>query len=192
MDNINMTKDDLDKTIKKIYSFSKLKKDWNGYGAEPIPSRVFSDVVIFFKDIKFPFKPVPFDGGIQIEYEIDDDNYIEIEFSHNLFYDALICIDGKEREFSFNRTIVNKVVSDFLDKTNLRKYIYVVKHTSCIYESSPDVISAHKSKINAYKEYKKIYVEKFNEWRYNDGYGKPKYKFLKDERLFIDLIELKD
>ena len=68
----------------KLMSYSSLEKGWNGYDAEPIPASVIDKTRNFL--MQLPFQPNIVPTGrqtIQIDYDLDKDDFIEIEIFEN-------------------------------------------------------------------------------------------------------------
>lgn len=64
----------------KLLSFGSLKRGWNGYDGEEIPSSVIKRAMSLLMSLNFHPSIFPTGrGSIQIEYYKDDDHFAEIE-----------------------------------------------------------------------------------------------------------------
>lgn len=71
---------ELNSNLKKIWSFDKLEKNWDGYGAMPFSKELIFRVQAFLK--KLPVQPEVFPTGresIQLEYGHENGGYLEFE-----------------------------------------------------------------------------------------------------------------
>ncbi len=88
--------------LEKIYRFSDYKEDWDGYGAPPFDKSVIERAVKFIFDENLKIQPNVFPtgrGSIQLEFEPDDNHYLEIEIFKDR-YNLLTIIEAKEEELS--------------------------------------------------------------------------------------------
>ena len=68
----------------KLVSFAQLKRGWDGYSGEEIPSEVITKVTQLLFNLRFQPSIFPTGrGSIQVEYYRDDDTFAEIEVSNN-------------------------------------------------------------------------------------------------------------
>lgn len=70
----------LEENLKKLREISKFGKNWNGYGADPIPETVLKKtekILRGLKNLPQPFISPIADGFIQLEWEVEG-AYLEI------------------------------------------------------------------------------------------------------------------
>ncbi len=68
------------KNLNVLNSFKNLKKDWNGYGADPIDSAVIEKAISIIKILNHQPEVFPTAcNSVQMEYSFPNDNYLEIE-----------------------------------------------------------------------------------------------------------------
>ena len=70
----------LSRNLDRLWDISELGEDWNGYGAAPIPREIIEEV----RDIILNLEEQPeifptADKSIQLEYELTDKSYLEID-----------------------------------------------------------------------------------------------------------------
>lgn len=100
------------KNIDTLNKFKKLKKNWNGYGAEPIPIGLIDYTINLLSDLHY--QPTIFPTGrksIQIEYLNQNKDYLEIEIgkdSHTYY-----CKKGNEIS---EGEIELKTIKDFINE----------------------------------------------------------------------------
>lgn len=125
----------LKSNLEKLDEISKLEKDWNGYGAEPIDERLIKEtrsILNGLGDLPQPFvSPFGGGGGIQIEWEKKDKTYLEIEiksctdYGEENKYDAFICLSPKEEsEELFQYNLTGTVLKKQESINNLVKLFY--------------------------------------------------------------------
>jgi len=98
----------------KLKRFSTFKKDWNGYGADPIDETVIGFVKeIIEKSSYKSFEIFPLaDGGIQLERDFSDNSSVEIRVFLN-FIDVNFFENDPDKD-KFFKIILTK--HKFLDK----------------------------------------------------------------------------
>ena len=74
----------LSRNLDRLWDISELGEDWNGYGAAPIPREIIEEV----RDIILNLEEQPeifptADKSIQLEYELTDKSYLEIDVYEN-------------------------------------------------------------------------------------------------------------
>lgn len=68
----------------RLNAFRELKKGWDGYDADVIPSSVISKTMSLLLDLDFRPNLFPTGrGSIQVEYYRDDNSFVEIEVFEN-------------------------------------------------------------------------------------------------------------
>ena len=70
----------LEENLTRLEEFRMLEKDWNGYGAEPIPFAAIDRVISIIK--RLSVQPEIFPTGretIQLEWDMNDGDYLEFE-----------------------------------------------------------------------------------------------------------------
>lgn len=68
--------------------------------------------------------------------------------------------------------------------------VYVFEYNPCIHESGWITMSAHFSKINAYKAMRQHKIESFNEWRSRSRYFRKTIKFGIHENWTIGVLQI--
>ena len=101
---------------KRLTQIAMLKNNWDGYGAEPLPRDTIFRAQRLIRSLHFQSEIFPTAAGsIQIEYEKDNGDYLELQFTGQGFCEAFRCIGGNEEYFSLldNSDAVNTLVDDF-------------------------------------------------------------------------------
>ena len=74
----------LNNNLDRLRDISEFGEDWNGYGAVPIPRIVIEEVRNIILNLEEQPEIFPTaDKSIQLEYELPDKSYLEIEVSEN-------------------------------------------------------------------------------------------------------------
>lgn len=96
---------------RRLESFKKLDKNWNGYDGEPIDEIIIERVHSILSTLDYQPKVYPTGRGtIQIEKYIDEDNLVEIEVSKDEIFLYQV-IHGEETELSITDEQVNYFIS---------------------------------------------------------------------------------
>jgi len=110
-----MVEDKIMANNQKLDMISQLEPNWNGYGAEPIPSSAIDSM----RDIlgALTYQPEIFptaSPGIQFEYDNKNGDYLEFELFDGIIECYLKKKDGNEKEFCVSTVDeINKVVNEF-------------------------------------------------------------------------------
>ena len=104
----------------KLKAISELPDNWDWYEAAPLAHSLIMDANAFLP--KFLKQPEIFptaDGTIQMEYEKDNGDYLEIQFADNSMCEVYISQNQSEKYFTINRTPkdINELVSKFYECT---------------------------------------------------------------------------
>lgn len=83
--------------IERLNEIRTLEKDWNGYGAEPIPENIINqcEKIVKLLDVQLELFPTGRET-IQFEYEFKDQTYLEFE----IFEDKVGILLVPKREYS--------------------------------------------------------------------------------------------
>ena len=92
----------------KLKAISELQDNWDGYGAAPLVNSVIIDANDFLlKLLKQPEIFPTADGTIQMEYEKDNGDYLEIQFSDKPTCEVYMSKNRTENYFTIERTPEN-------------------------------------------------------------------------------------
>ena len=95
----------LDRNINKLNKISALKDNWDGYGAEHFSHSIVRDAKdMLQKLLKQPEIFPTADGTIQMEYEKENGDYLEIQFSDAPLCEVYMSENQNENYFTINRT----------------------------------------------------------------------------------------
>ena len=116
--NINLNQADKKQTLnlKKLNVISKLHDNWNGYGAEPLQKKLIALTADLIRKLYIQPEIFPTaDGTIQLEFEKDNGDYLEFQFSGKGLCDVFRLRGDNEEYFkarddSFS---INHLVEDF-------------------------------------------------------------------------------
>ena len=87
--------------IKKLNRFSSFKENWDGYGAEPLPEELIASAGELIKKLLIQPEIFPTaDGTIQFEYEKENGDYLEFQFTGNGTCEVFRRIHGIEEYFN--------------------------------------------------------------------------------------------
>lgn len=78
------SKDKLQENISLLNSFSKLPKDWNGYGAEPLSSEIIEKTIELVMSLEY--QPIVFpvgDNSVQLEFTSSNGNQLDVEVDND-------------------------------------------------------------------------------------------------------------
>lgn len=88
--------------VDKLQSFSKLKKGWNGYDADPIPKSVIERAHALLMAPEFPGHEVEVfptaRESVQLEMRLEDGSYLEVEVFENHYVIFIRRPTGEEVE----------------------------------------------------------------------------------------------
>lgn len=113
-----MTEKELKECNEKLKDIASLSMNWNDNGALPIPKNIINNVNIFLKYSLY--KPEIFPvacESIQLEYEKENGEYLELEFKENKIEIFRIYEDKTEEEIEYD-------FNDFYKVLNLVKIFY--------------------------------------------------------------------
>ena len=111
----------LSRNLDRLWGISELGEDWNGYGAAPIPREVIEEV----RDIILSLEEQPqifptADKSIQLEYELPDKSYLEID----VYEDKITAMQIPQKDYEnakfWNLSYddidqIQQIVSDFIN-----------------------------------------------------------------------------
>lgn len=106
----------LDKNLKKLEQMKLLEDNWNGYGAKIIDNELIEKCKNVIKNLTF--QPEIFPTGresIQLEYELENGQYLEFEVSNNSIDVLEIDINGEEKEYKTDFKHINRIVREFYE-----------------------------------------------------------------------------
>ena len=106
------------KNLRKLEQISLLADNWDGNGSKAFDKQLIAKVkdLIGVLDVQPEIFPLSY-GSIQMEYEKEDDSYLEIEINLNDTWDVFeLNESGEESAFSVaaDAEVVNKVAKDFM------------------------------------------------------------------------------
>lgn len=119
---IDITREVLNHTqqenLRKLEQISLLADNWDGNGSKAFDKQLIAKVkdLIGVLDVQPEIFPLSY-GSIQMEYEKEDDSYLEIEINLNDTWDVFeLNENGEESAFSVaaDAEVVNKVAKDFM------------------------------------------------------------------------------
>lgn len=104
--------------LRKLEQISLLADNWDGNGSKAFDKQLIAKVkdLIGVLDVQPEIFPLSY-GSIQMEYEKEDDSYLEIEINLNDTWDVFeLNENGEESAFSVaaDAEVVNKVAKDFM------------------------------------------------------------------------------
>ncbi len=114
----NLTKSDnkMAKNLTKLDKITTLSKNWNEYNAEPFSKSLITHAKNLIR--KLYIQPEIFPtaiGSLQIEYEKDNGDYLEIQVTEEFNCEVYMIKDKKEYCFNVinTPTEINKLVNNF-------------------------------------------------------------------------------
>lgn len=97
---------------RKLEAFKKLSDNWNGYNGEPFEEELIASVEKIIADLDYQPQIFPTGrGSIQIEKQIDEDNFVEIEISKDEVF-AYQVKGGQEFEKEISVNEINSLLTD--------------------------------------------------------------------------------
>lgn len=108
----------MQENLRKLEQISLLADNWDGNGSKAFDKQLIAKVkdLIGVLDVQPEIFPLSY-GSIQMEYEKEDDSYLEIEINLNDTWDVFeLNENGEESAFSVvaDAEVVNKVAKDFM------------------------------------------------------------------------------
>ena len=108
----------MQENLRKLDQISLLADNWDGNGSKAFDKQLIAKVkdLIGVLDVQPEIFPLSY-GSIQMEYEKEDDSYLEIEINLNDTWDVFeLNENGEESAFSVaaDAEVVNKVAKDFM------------------------------------------------------------------------------
>ena len=106
----------LSNTLIKLAQMANLKSNWNGYGADPLPYDTLYKAQRLIPALHVQPEIFPTaNGSIQIEYEKDNGDYLELQFSGKGTCEVFRIIDDNEEYFTSpdNVSSINTIVDSF-------------------------------------------------------------------------------
>lgn len=108
----------MQENLRKLEQISLLADNWDGNGSKAFDKQLIAKVkdLIGVLDVQPEIFPLSY-GSIQMEYEKEDDSYLEIEINLNDTWDVFeLNGNGEESAFSVaaDAEVVNKVAKDFM------------------------------------------------------------------------------
>ena len=103
-------------TLMRLVQMAALKDNWNGYGAQPLPHDTLYKAQRLIPALHVQPEIFPTaDGSIQFEYEKDNGDYLEFQFTGKGTCEVFKIIGGDEEDFSSpdNANAVNAIVDAF-------------------------------------------------------------------------------
>ena len=107
-------------SLTRLTQIALLKNNWDGYGAEPLPRETIYHAQRLIYSLHFQPEIFPTAAGsLQIEYEKDNGDYLELQFTGKGFCEAFRCINGNEEYFSLpdNSNSLNALIDDFYERS---------------------------------------------------------------------------
>ena len=105
--------------IKRLSEIEKLSDNWNNNGAGKIPTSIIKSVRKLLMTIEFQPEIFPTAcDALQLEWENDKDEYLEMEILEDAVNIFQIDSDGNEVQkiMEFDSETINKVVREFYDR----------------------------------------------------------------------------
>ena len=103
-------------SLTRLTQIAMLKNNWDGYGAEPLPRDTIFRAQRLIRSLHVQPEIFPTAAdSLQIEYEKNNGDYLELQFTGQGFCKAFRCISGNEEYFSLpdNSDAVNTLVDEF-------------------------------------------------------------------------------
>ena len=103
-------------TLMKLAQMGTLKYNWNGYGAEPLPYDTLYKAQLLIPALHVQPEIFPTaDGSIQFEYEKNNGDYLEFQFTGKGTCEVFKIIGDNEEYFTAqdNANTVNALVDAF-------------------------------------------------------------------------------
>lgn len=122
----------------RLREISKLKKDWNGYGADEIPLSVIKrcEDVIKVLDVQ----PEVFPTGrqsVQIEYELDDGSYLEFEFLEDKVGCLFVPGDGDRKSRKYGRGVTYELDDISVEAEEINRIV------NMLYKDIPEFLEGY-------------------------------------------------
>ncbi len=102
--------------LKKLDEIEKLSQNWDKYGAEPLSQRLINETRELLKKIYIQPEIFPTaTGNIQIEYEKENGDYLEIQLTPEQQCEIYIATKDNEHYEKINQNAneINKLVNNF-------------------------------------------------------------------------------
>ena len=100
-------------TLMRLQEMKSLKKNWNGYGAEPIPNEIIEKVKNFVLHLKYEVEVFP-TGNETIQIEASTNfGYFEIEFFENK---SILFFASNDRNEIIEKAVNEKEAFEFINK----------------------------------------------------------------------------
>ena len=102
--------------LMKLAQIAMLNDNWDGYGAEPIPYNTLHKAQYLIHTLHFQPEIFPTAAGsLQLEYEKDNGDYLEFQFTGEGACEVFRCIGNNEEYFRSldNPEALNSIVEDF-------------------------------------------------------------------------------
>ena len=120
--NLTLTKQNnmLNKNQAKLKAISELKDNWDGYGATTFTRSLIQSLSEFLQKLyKQPEIFPTADGTIQMEYEKENGDYLEFQFSDRSTCEVYMSKNKNENYFSIDRNPeqFNKLINNFYERT---------------------------------------------------------------------------
>lgn len=98
---LSKTNTALNNNLEKLNRICALKDNWDGYGAKTLPEGLITKAGELIRELQVQPEIFPTaDGTIQIEYEKDNGDYLEFQFSGNGTCEVFRRMNGKEEYFN--------------------------------------------------------------------------------------------
>ena len=116
--NINLNHDDKKQTsnLKKLDVISNLNDNWDGYGAKPLQKKLIALTADLIRKLYIQPEIFPTaDGTIQLEFEKDNGDYLEFQFSGKGLCDVFRLRGDNEEYFKSHddSSSINHLVEEF-------------------------------------------------------------------------------
>ena len=110
---------ELKKNLSKLDEIKSLKKNWNGNGAKPITKKVINKTKLLIRKLEKQPQIFPTaDDSIQIEYDGEDNSYLELQITNKVII-SYFKVDkiGNETagEIPFSSLCVNALIKEFTE-----------------------------------------------------------------------------
>ena len=116
--NVNLSEPDRKQqyNLTKLQRIAQLKDNWDGYGAEHFSEQLINHANSLIRRLYIQPEIFPIaDGSLQIEYEKDNGDYLEFQFTGNGSCEGFMLKNGSEKYFHSqdNYRSINAHVEDF-------------------------------------------------------------------------------
>lgn len=113
---VDISHEDKQRNFEKLRQISMLGENWNGYGAEPFSPELIIKMCRVLNNLHIQPEIFPTAlGSIQLEYEKNNGNYLEIQVTEEDKCSVFELIDNQVKNFNVSVTELNRLVDEFYE-----------------------------------------------------------------------------